>query len=73
MNAVIVILDERGRPNEQGRTLLETLRDDIDAVLKGHDDNTRMPCRIDLDDHDCCYICNRVQAAMIAAIEVDLP
>lgn len=41
---------------------LATMRDAIDAVVaQRHDDNTGAPCRIDLDGHDCCYVCNYVE------------
>ena len=58
-----------GVPTRLGRLALAQLRDNIQAVLNGHNDNTNMSCRIDLDSHDCCYICNAAGAALVAALE----
>ncbi len=62
---------KRGQLLVPGRAVLESLRDAIDGVLKGHDDNTGSSCRIDLmsaidpnDGHDSCYLCDRVGAAL---------
>lgn len=33
---------------------------------RGHDDNTNAPCRRDLNGHDCCEVCNRVEAVLKA-------
>ncbi len=35
----------------------------------GHDDNTGMPCRVDLLGHDCCHVCNDVQGALRGYLE----
>lgn len=64
-----------GKPTALGRMGLENLRDDITRVLSKHLDNTGMVCRVDISNaldtiegHDCCYICNRVGAALGAAL-----
>ncbi len=70
------VTDDRGRPSDVGRKVLEDLIVSIRGVLDGHEDNTGSPCRIDLsnvldaaDGHDCCYHCNIVGAMMRAAID----
>ena len=58
-----------GVPTQLGWLALKQLRDNIQAVLNGHNDNTNIRCRIDLESHDCCYICNAVGAALVAALD----
>lgn len=55
-----------GQLTDLGVVELVRLRDKIDDVLGGHSDNTHSGCRIDLDEHDCCYTCNDVEAALRA-------
>lgn len=56
------LIDKRGRPTEAGRERLEELARVIRKLLwDGHDDNTGGVCRIDLDGHDCCYVCNQAE------------
>lgn len=66
-----ILIDDRGRPNTAGRKLLLELCDSIRKVFDAHHaDNTGMPCRVDLDGHDCCWTCNAVEAVARAyAIE----
>lgn len=45
----------------QGKPLGDALRSFSD-----HDDNTGMRCRVDLNDHDCCYMCNAAQEVLRA-------
>lgn len=39
---------------------LTALRMLLANLWDGHDDNTGMPCRIDILDHDCCSVCNAI-------------
>ena len=58
------LIDERGRPTVAGIARIQALRaalDDVQRGLIGHDDNTGASCRIDLDGHDCCAICNAAE------------
>jgi len=64
-------IDSRGRPTPAGIRRLTKLRDAISAVLTSHDDNTSMPCRVDLDGHDCCYTCGDVEVALRAVLARD--
>lgn len=64
MDSRCVSLD--GSLSDYGRQLLKQLRADIDAVLSGHTDNTNSSCRVCLDEHDCCGICNNVGPALMA-------
>ncbi len=47
---------------ERAEEIIELLR-----TRGGHLDNTNASCRIDWQNHDCCYHCNTVQAIFEAA------
>lgn len=55
------LIDERGRPTNDGLYRLVELNDCAQLVIRGHLDNTGASCRIDLDGHDCCYTCNAAE------------
>lgn len=58
---------QAGHLTGAGHERLTKLRDDINAVLSGdHADNCGelSRCRIDLNGHDCCQICNDVESAL---------
>lgn len=55
------LIDERGRLTAEGRQRLLELELLLQCVREGHDDNTGASCRVDLDGHDCCSICNEVE------------
>ena len=56
------LIDERGRPTAAGlKRLCDDLYDVISLMRSGHDDNTGGSCRVDLDGHDCCYVCNAAE------------
>jgi hypothetical protein len=55
------LIDERGRPTEAGKRRAQELIHAFRLVTMGHDDNTGAWCRIDLDGHDCCYVCNAAE------------
>jgi hypothetical protein len=55
------LIDERGRPTNDGKYRLVELVDCFQLALRGHADNTGALCRVDLDGHDCCYTCNAAE------------
>lgn len=58
---IATLIDEQGRPTSIGRERLAELLGVIHRMIVGHDDNTGLSCRIDLDGHDCCYVCNAAE------------
>ncbi len=60
--AIAGLIDERGRPTVAGQDRLESLAQVAREVLYfGHEDSCGAPCRIDLDGHDCCNVCNQAE------------
>lgn len=55
------LIDERGRTTAKGRERIHDLIDTLRRVTVGHDDNCGASCRIDLDGHDCCCLCNMAE------------
>ena len=60
------LIDERGRPTTAGKDRLFELELLLQCVREGHDDNTGLSCRIDLDGHDCCSTCNAAEDMLLA-------
>lgn len=67
-------VDKQGRPTAKGLEVLRALLDDICGHpfimnLRNHEDNTGAACRVDLDGHDCCVVCNAIERALAAVTE----
>ncbi len=62
-------LDAHAKPTKAGLHAIIRLRDALNAVIYGHDDNTLARCRVSLDGHDCCYTCNLVEVALCATLQ----
>ncbi len=62
------LIQANGKLTSLGLLALQALAADIEGVLAGHLDNTKETCRVDLSGHDACYTCNRVEAALRAAV-----
>lgn len=59
---VATLIDAKGQLTEAGRDRLDELADVVRKLLWfGHSDNTGTECRVDLDGHDCCYVCNQAE------------
>jgi len=59
---------DSGGVTVKGHAAIKEMRKVIDNWPGGHTDNTNASCRIDLHGHDCCYLCNEVQAMLQAFI-----
>jgi len=58
---IAALIDERGYMTMAGSSRLIDIAYVVEKVMHGHNDNTGLPCRIDLDGHDCCYVCNQAE------------
>lgn len=56
------------KDHDRRMKVVAVIRDHMDKILNGHDDHCGPYCRIDLQDHDCCYTCNIAQD-MVAAYD----
>ncbi len=60
---------QTGNLTRVGVGALGTLIESLQMFMGGHNDNTGMPCRLDLSGHDCCGVCNDVQGALRGYLE----
>lgn len=67
--AIATLIDVRGKLNPAGHARLRVLADVLRDMRSGHLDNTGSPCRVDLDGHDCCYVCNQAEDMLRATAQ----
>ncbi|HEX4351835.1 MAG TPA: hypothetical protein VHZ95_02955, partial [Polyangiales bacterium] len=74
MTYVPDLVDKRGRPTDAAQDRLRTIARNIAAVVDDvHLDNTGATCRVDLDGHDCCHVCNFVESVLKLSEREGLP
>lgn len=74
MTYVPDLVDKRGRPTDAARDRLRAIARNIAAVVDDvHLDNTGTTCRVDLDGHDCCHVCNFVESILKLSEREGLP
>jgi hypothetical protein len=63
------LIDSRGRLTLRGHARLRDIENLLYSVRRGHLDNTGADCRVDLDGHDCCYVCNQAEDMLRATAQ----